>query len=196
VIGAIAYARSTYLQAENQLQVLGIHFNPATMTVVFIVVNMGIFIIAMIISYHGSHPRGEQFRQATRGLKEAVWSLRKETGEADQAQRQFEMAAKAVDLARSRREARFEVWVRKAQLIIQSYENQVHAYRRANLEARPASTRPRCFNADPVPVVLPPAFNKLNWGTGGVAATAPAPPTASVKTAPKPPATPAGGEHA
>jgi len=166
VIGAIAYIRSTYLEAENRLDVLGVHINPATMTVIFIVVNMSIFITALITSYHGSHPRGKLFRQASKRLKAATRSLRKETGEAQVARHRFEAAAKAADLARSRRQKRFELLAEEARSVIQRYEHLVRVYRGANLEARRASGRPQCFSVEPVSAVLPAVFQKLNWNAG------------------------------
>lgn len=169
LIGVIAYIRSLYLEGENQLAILGIHLNPRSMTVVFIIVNVAVYLAAMILTYHASHPKGKVFRQAIGRLKEARRSLKKESGEAQEARRRLEAASKAVDLTRVCREKRFNYLQEEANAIVGAYEHLVQVYRNANLEARSQRGRPACFNKDPQGVNLPAALKNLtpiSWSPG------------------------------
>jgi len=166
VIGSIAYARSKYLGSEAALGLLGISLDPATLTVVFILINLGIFVTAMIVSYEGTHPQAARYRQARLRLAEATHRLRKESGEAQAARRRFEGAGRALDRAKARREGRFARFQAEANAVIAMYEALVRSYRVANISARPAGTTPPCFDEEPRPVGLPGALERLDWPTG------------------------------
>lgn len=160
----IAFWRGEFMSVNEMSHLLGLKVSPLTATLMFVLLNLAFFFLALFISYEGTHPRAAVYSRVHKHLRELRRRLAKESGEAAAAVKREESAAKALTDARARREQRFEVIRQDAHGIAQSYEHLVTVYRNASLSRR--DDVPPCFKLPIQPAELPSIFlsdGRLDW---------------------------------
>lgn len=134
VLFAISYFREKYFEAEAQ-QLLGVSMDPRMVTLVFLAIQLLIFIVAATASYfaHDSHPgRKKKWGEAQR-LKDI---LAQETAEAKAAESELHVASKDLAEAEAKRLKTFEHYRHRVEEVINNYKMIIQAYRAANVRSR------------------------------------------------------------
>lgn len=156
---AIAIMRADYL-AES-LKEYGGGLKPSTAAMLFIIINMGIFSGAVGISYNGSHPHEDDYKNALYEYKAALKNLTKEAREAKQAARYFDIKLRQLNRAETYRKQTFMKLKMLAETKARTYEWMAQAYRTEN--ARERGKTIKCFNMKILSVDMPNTFDHLDW---------------------------------
>ena len=168
VIGAITYVaifRTVYFEANKTVQALHLKINPNTLTIVFVIINLLIFIIATIISYEGTHPRHREYKSAKKRYKNALKSLKKESEEADAAAKILNDANDKLQNRKTCRKKKHEGFCERARIIKSISEGLIHTYRQSNLFARKTNDIPVSFKTALNELIIPDSLipEKLDW---------------------------------
>jgi hypothetical protein len=162
-IGALAYLREKFFEALQTQELLGISIDPIAGTILFIVINILVFFVAVLISYEGAHNDEESFRLAFKRFKLAWKLLNKESNEARVAAEQLETAELSYQRARHKRETQFRVYAADAKHVKEAWEWLIRCYRDANMASRNDATKPKCFLKPAPEFSLPEELTMLDW---------------------------------
>jgi hypothetical protein len=168
LLGLLAFIgvfRAKYLEIAEEQGGLDIHLTPAQSTVLFILVNLTFFFVAVLISYAGSYPDKPEHKLRKRKLVEARRVLQRESSEAVSAGQGLEKAEQVLQRAKNVRQKEFESYVARANSLKENNDFYVALYRAANMAARESRGKPPCFNRDPRAAQIPPVLkpNALDW---------------------------------
>lgn len=161
VLAAIAFIRAKFFEAAKTQELMGITLTSLQITILFIIINIALFLVAVVISYEGSHPNHRLYNTRRARLKEALKKLRKESGEAEAALRQLAKADSAYQKERHHRAKKHEGYCQKANEIKETVELLVTVYRDANIDVR--HEFPECFKQPAMAVTIPPPLQSLDW---------------------------------
>jgi hypothetical protein len=151
----IAFWRGEFMSVSAASQLLGVHISPVTATLLFVLLNLAFFFLALLISYQGTHPRAAEHRRLRKHASELRRQLTKEGTEAEAAVKREELAAKGLATARAQRQQTFETARQEARTLAQTYEHLVTVYRNANLAQRRSAACPPCLRLPIEPAELP-----------------------------------------
>ena len=151
----IAFWRGEFMSVSTNIQMLGVRISPVTATLLFVLLNLAFFFLALLISYQGTHPRAAEHRRLHNHAADLRRQLKKEGAEAEAAVRREELAAKELATARARRQQVFETARQEARTLAQTYEHLVTVYRNANLAPRKSAACPPCLRLPIEPAELP-----------------------------------------
>lgn len=164
LLGVISFMRSRFFEAEEIVSALGISMSVETSNMVFFVINVAIFFIAMVISYEGSYSNQSKYRDLKKRYKDTVKSQRKESAEEVAAARRLNRAEQEYNLAKQKRKKTFEKFREEAILTQQQVESLITLYRNANMQSRKIAAMPKCFKKPPFEAKIPVIFtDKLEW---------------------------------
>jgi len=166
VLAVLGFIRSHYFEAVVNQHLIGISINPSQMTILFIIINVAIFFIAIIVSYEGSHPDKRKFHTVVNRYKTALKRLEKETAEASEAGSELKAAEKQLQRIRQKRQKSYESFLQSIQTIVDTGEWLVSAYRAANLRER--MNIPPCFKAEAQIPKSPQESLILDWNCENV----------------------------
>ena len=164
VLGVIAFVRSAYFEAEVNQKVIGISISPTQLTIIFIIINVAMFLGAVIVSYESAHPNKNDFKSIVKRYKTALRNLHKEAAEAKDAGRAFAKAEMRLQQIRQRRLKSYEHFVQTIKTIVDSGEWLVSAYRAANL--REQKDIPPCLKNAPQTPQISEDLLQLDWNCG------------------------------
>lgn len=161
ILGAIAFIRAKYFQAARSYNLIGVEMSPTAMTTLFIIINMAIFLVAVLVSYEGTHPDHRFFRAVVRRYREALKKLRKEGSEAESAGRELAQAEQRFQQIRQQRLKIYQQHAQRARTLQQTGEWLAATYRAANLRVR--NDFPECLKGDVPSPVIPQELLNLDW---------------------------------
>lgn len=161
-LAVIAILRAKFFEAMKSQKLIGVTLTPEQATVLFIIINVALFFVAIIVSYEGSHPNHSLYNTLRKRLKESLKRFRKESKEAERAAKELERIEHIYHRERQLREKSFERFLQEAHTTKESTEWLVSAYRRENIVARRGDI-PDCFKAAPAPVEIPGQLLHLDW---------------------------------
>ena len=161
VLVGVAVARSRFFEGLEALRV-ELPMSPAVAVFVFLIINVGLFFAAAVLSYEAAHPDGKSYNTLRLKVGDARRMLERETKEHREAALRYERAAETLERAQATREKRFEQLREQARHEKESCDVLIGAYRIANVEARRDGRKPECFNTDPVEAKLPESFRQLD----------------------------------
>ena len=161
VLVGVAVARSRFFEGLEALRV-ELPMSPAVAVFVFLIINVGLFFAAAVLSYEAAHPDGKSYNTLRLKVGDARRMLERETKEHREAALRYERAAETLERAQATREKRFEQLREQARHEKESCDVLIGAYRIANVEARRDGRKPECFNTDPLEAKLPESFRQLD----------------------------------
>ncbi len=161
ILGAIAFIRAKFFEAMDTMELMGVEITPIQMTILFIIINIGIFLLAVIISYEASHSNKKQYKSVCFRYKAALKSLEKEATEATQAGQALAHAETEFQTARQTRAKTHEKYLQKANTIVDYTEWLITTYRAANMKDR--KIIPPCFKEEPKIPAIPNDLYELDW---------------------------------
>jgi len=164
-LAVIAILRAKFFEAMKSQKLIGVTLTPEQATVLFIIINVALFFVAIIVSYEGSHPNHPLYNTLRKRLKESLKRFRKESKEAKQAARELDRVEHIYHRERQLREKSYERFLQEAHIHKESTEWLVSAYRRENIVARRGDI-PECFKTTPAPVEIPIQLQHLDWECG------------------------------
>jgi hypothetical protein len=134
-LGAVSWLREKFFESGESQELLGVHMDPQSVTFVFFVIQFLIFASATTASYlaHDSNPEHLMFKRSKKTGKE---DLDKETREADEAEKEFETAAKRLVTTDAERTKRFSEYQNRAEGKIEHCKMVIEVYRGANVRVR------------------------------------------------------------
>jgi uncharacterized membrane protein YqaE (UPF0057 family) len=165
VIVAIAYLRERYVEALGIQRVVSVVMDPRGVTLVFMAINLLIFLAATLASYFVHDPAIEkpqkELKAARKRLKRAQKALSAARG-------RFEQAEKRLQETKAQREKAFEEKKSEARGLKDFTQRMISVYRTHNLEARPDPTLPKSFKVFPQ-IKIPETLSDLDWECPGLA---------------------------
>ncbi len=161
ILGAIAFIRAKFFEVRLSQHLIGISLTPTQMTVLFIIINVAIFLVAVVVSYEGSHADRKYFNTVYARYREALKRMEKEAAEAKEAGREFVRAELALQQIRQFRQKSHEKFVQEVKTLQSSAEWLVSSYRAANMRVR--SDTPPCFLVEPKIPEIPEELLRLDW---------------------------------
>jgi hypothetical protein len=145
----ISILREKYFEAQKVQEVLGISISSTMLTIIFILVNLFIFVFATWSAYESSYAEPDKHNVAKRRLDAASTAVAKEGSEAVEAKNLLDAAYVKFNNALTLRKKTFELKKSEADASLSTYEALVHGYRDANLSARKSKVMPESFKKDP-----------------------------------------------
>jgi hypothetical protein len=160
----IAIMRADYL--AEALKEFAPNLSPKLAAFIFVVINMLIFVGATLISYEGSHPRPDEYKNIYNEYKSSLKSYAKEDKEAKQAAKEFTRINAIFQKARIKREKTFSIYKKEADEKAAWYEWAAQAYRAENARARGKIIK--CFEGQIKKADIPASLkeNSLDWQCG------------------------------
>lgn len=139
--------------------------SPYTMSIIFISLNVFIFLLGTVISYYSSHADPETYRTLKMRMMRARQRFQKEASDHEQSSVQYENARIDFEKIKHYRKETFDEIVARANDLIQIARLYVSIYQDSNIGERKSGTIPPCFRL-PIPILqLPPALrpDALDW---------------------------------
>lgn len=168
---ALARFRGDFFQAMDIQRLLGLQMTSQEATYLFLLLNILLFLAAMLCSYAGSPREMARHRRLRKSYQAALRSLKKESAESRTAATKLGAAEARYQRARETRGKRYKSLREEALSIKENGEWLVAVYRSANMESRTSASVPLCFQDGAAHRVLrlpgsltPP--NVLDWDCG------------------------------
>jgi hypothetical protein len=137
----VAVLRAAYL--AEMFKELGVEIiSPTLAGIIFVFINLLIFVGAFFISYTGSHPEAKKYAHQKKLVKDKYENYLKEKKEEEQARENLTNAYKQLQIVIAQREAWCKKWRGKAEKLKEIYEQLAQVYRTANIESRNSKTPP------------------------------------------------------
>jgi hypothetical protein len=166
LLGAIAYLRGEFMSLSPLLKELGFVLTRTQATALFLIMNVGLFLVASVISYESTYTDRRDYRTKHNLWKTMRAAFNKESREAREARSRYERARKELEAARQERQKKFESFLAEVRWLRESHELFIRAYRQADREARRDGQTPVCFRNSLEDANLPPSFLRdLDWST-------------------------------
>lgn len=152
IIGAIALIRAKYFEVLLLDSAVKISLSPLVATILFIIINLALFFVAMIISYEGSHPNQKYYKTILKRHKAVLKKLKKEKGEALEAGREMNDADIEYQRIKNKREKIHSSFLHEINSIVERADWLTAAYRAANISVR--DDRPLCLKGNLPTIIL------------------------------------------
>jgi len=162
----IGYIRERYIEALEVQQLLGIKMDPTMVTLVFVAINLLIFLTATLASYFAHDPA---VRRAKKELKAADARLREAQARLAAAQAASEDAARRYQQAKAERAALWEKKRHEAKELRDIVQKLIEIYRTHNLRVRANPLMPKSFTSYPA-IKIPTGLEELDWDCPGLPA--------------------------
>lgn len=151
VLIGLAYLRERYVAGSGMAAVLGIEMDPRMVTLVFLSINLLIFVVAVIASYMvhmdvtDAQIRSSHITQ--RSLKEIEELLKDVKGNLDQLKKKCDEIREEYSKLAVSRNKLFEIYRDRSEICRHSCEYLMNVYRTSNMRARAESSTqiPICF---------------------------------------------------
>lgn len=161
VLFAVAVLRSDLFEVIGSEKILGIHISPEKATVIFIILNVFMFVLATVFSYEGSHPQKRLCDTLKRHLIIAKRNLAREKKEAIQAEDELEAAETLFQRRLHIRDTAHKRLLAEADIIVENTKLCNSIYRDANRSVR--KELPLCFKTKPQEITIPEDLVQMDW---------------------------------
>ncbi|MBU1252723.1 MAG: hypothetical protein KKG06_04515 [Bacteroidetes bacterium] len=161
LIGGLSFLRSKYFEALGISKILGIEVTPTEATIVFIIINIALFVIAAVISHEGNHPQHKAYSQAKKRYKDSLKAFENDKDEVKKAAKDLAEAEKQLQSIKHKRAKTHEKLFQEANSIKETIEWLISSYRAANLANR--EDVPECFKKSHNAPEIPNSLKNLDW---------------------------------
>ncbi|MBN3036608.1 MAG: hypothetical protein JW861_13560 [Bacteroidales bacterium] len=165
LIISLAIFREVLFDSMKSHSTLKVNLSPSTAAFLFIIINLGLFLAATLISYSSSFANQSEYNRIHRIHRMAMKVLRRESEDAEQAAREKQRTSKLLAEKRQLRQKSHSKILHNAQELVERIEWLVRSYRTANLYVRHKGLTPKCFNAEPRLLSIPDDLKpeNLDW---------------------------------
>ncbi len=160
LLAGISMIRGMYFEAEHTLDIIGINFSPTHMTVLFIIINIGLFLAASLISYEACPKDRKYHNTISKRYHLALQRFEKEAAEESRAKGLLARYELQFQQIRQLRQQSHQHFLQNIRTIAENAEWLVQAYRTANMQNRPDI--PPVFRSQ-VAAELPQDLLQLDW---------------------------------
>ncbi len=164
LIGGLSFLRSKYFEGMGISKLLGIEVTSTEATIVFIIINIALFVVAAVVSHEGSHPQHKLYSRAKKRFKLAQKELEKDEEDVKKAAKELKSSEKDLEIKKHIRAKTHERLKEEAVTIKESAEWLISAYRATNLANR--EDVPECFKEEPKVPVIPQTLLQNEWECG------------------------------
>ncbi len=162
LLAGLSYLRSKYFEGIGVSKLLGIEISSTEVTIVFIIINVALFVVAAVIAHEGTHPQHKAYSQAAKRFKVALKEFEKDEGDVKIAVKELNISEKDLEQKKHRRAKTHEKLKEEAITIKESSEWLISAYRSTNLANR--SDVPKCYNnKEPRVPEIPQSLIDIDW---------------------------------
>ena len=161
LLGGLSFLRSKYFEGIGVNKLLGIEITSTEVTIVFIIINVALFVVAAVISHEGSHPQHKSYSQAKKRFKTAMKELEIDERDVKKAARELNESEKDLEIKKHVRAKTHERLKEEAVTIKEAAEWLISAYRATNLTNR--EDVPECFKKEPRVPVIPITLTEIDW---------------------------------
>lgn len=161
LLAGLSFLRSKYFEGIGVNKLLGIEISSTEVTIVFIIINVALFVVAAVISHEGSHPQHKSYTQAKKRFKTALKELGMDEREVKIAARELNSAEKDLEIIKHKRAKTHEKLKEEAVTFKETAEWLISAYRAANLANR--EDVPECFKKEPRVPIIPDTLMDIDW---------------------------------
>lgn len=161
LIGGLSFLRSKYFEGMGISKLLGIEVTSTEATIVFIIINIALFVVAAVVSHEGSHHLHKSYSQAKKRFKLAQKELERDESDVKKAARELKAAERDLEIKKHKRAKTHEKLKEEAVTIKEAAEWLISAYRATNLATR--EDVPECFKKEPKVPVIPQTLLHIDW---------------------------------
>lgn len=161
LIGGLSFLRSKYFEGMGISKLLGIELTSTEATIVFIIINIALFVVAAVVSHEGTHPQHKSYSQAKKRFKLAQKELEKDEEDVKMAAKELKSSEKDLEMKKHIRAKTHERLKEEAVTIKESAEWLISAYRSTNLANR--EDVPECFKKPHKEPEIPDSLLHLDW---------------------------------
>jgi hypothetical protein len=154
-LAAVSFLRSVLFGAMQQAAILKIDLDPDTAALIFVVINFGLFVASMIVTYLATRPDHTKYRTLFKKFQDAKAEYKRALKDAEEASEDLAEAEEALIHAQHKRAKTFEIYCEEAVNLADDVEWLIRVYRTANMEARLDSRKPACFRNPPGKIQVP-----------------------------------------
>lgn len=162
IIIGIAVLRADYLSYVLSAYNIKIKISPNTAATIFIGVNLFLFLMALFISYLGTHKNNEEYQKLKGQLEIARKNLEKESGESVAIIKNLIKIEEELGKIVALRKCLSNHYYHKAERLKECTEMLIQIYRTYNIESRPRGIKPPCFDIE-LTVNLPEEIRNPDW---------------------------------
>ncbi|MBZ5554044.1 MAG: hypothetical protein LAO21_15115 [Acidobacteriia bacterium] len=167
LLAVVGFLRAKFFEAVNSYEIIGIRLSPEQATILFVVINLAIFFVAVVVSYEGSYPDSRYCKGIAKRYKESLKYMQKESDEAQAAAGTLQEADLSYQHIRQLRSKTHERFLQEMKTIMEGGDWLVAAYRATNLSVRPDV--PECFKIPPKIRDFVAESQELDWDCGDLA---------------------------
>lgn len=161
ILTFISILRSKFFEGLHVTNLLGIDISPALFTMIFFVINVGLFILATILSHEGSHPLHKQYKHAKKRYRNALKEFSKDQDEVKVAAKKADETESNLEKIKHKRAKIHERILEEAKIEKEAGEWLMSAYRAKNLSNR--DDVPECFKKPHHEPVIPITLQHIDW---------------------------------
>lgn len=161
LIGGLSFLRSKYFEGIGISKLLGIEVTSTEATIVFIIINIALFVVAAVVSHEGSHPQHKLYSRAKKRFSIAQKDLERDESDVKKAARELKVSERDLEIKKHVRAKTHERLKEEAVTIKESAEWLISAYRSTNLTNR--EDVPECFTKEPKVPVIPQTLQQIEW---------------------------------
>ncbi len=161
LIGGLSFFRSKYFEALGISKILGVEVTATEATIVFIIINIALFVIAAVISHEGNHPQHKSYKQAKKRYKDSLRAFENDKDEVNKAAKELASASQKFENIKHKRAKTHEKLFQEANSIKERIEWLISSYRATNLANR--KDVPECFKKPHNAPEIPNSLRVLDW---------------------------------
>lgn len=166
-LAGVAYIREKYFEGSGVQQLLGVSIDFTTITVIFFMINLLIYLVAAVGSYIAHDPLATKYRLELRAAKNLLKNAKNKVNLLEQRKQQTQERLHSIA---AMREKSFESTQHEAKEICDIAQKLMSHYHTHNMRQRSSPSMPECFKKYP-PIDIPEDINpeaQLTWGCKGV----------------------------
>ncbi|MEW6652020.1 MAG: hypothetical protein AB1394_00975 [Bacteroidota bacterium] len=161
LIGGLSFLRSKYFESLGISKILGVEVTATEATIVFIIINIALFVIAAVISHEGNHPQQKSYKQAKKRYKDSLKVFENDKDAVNIAAKELASASERLQNIKHKRAKIHERLFQEANSIKERIEWLISSYRATNLANR--NDVPECFKKDHNAPEIPNSLRVLDW---------------------------------
>lgn len=161
LIGGLSFFRSKYFEALGISKILGVEVTATEATIVFIIINIALFVIAAVISHEGNHPQHKSYKQAKKRYKDSLKAFENDKDDVNKTAKELASASERLQSIKHKRDKIHEKLFQEANSIKERIEWLISSYRATNLANR--KDVPECFKNPHNAPEIPNSLRVLDW---------------------------------
>jgi hypothetical protein len=170
VLTAVSVLRAKMFGTIQQFEIIKINLDPNTAAIIFVAINLALFVAAMMVTYAATRPDHKKYKSQLSKFNDAKDMYRQELRKSENSEDDLAEAEEKLAEARHKREKTFALYCEMAANTADDVEWLIGVYRSANMEARIDARMPECFKKPPPEIFIPENLKEKNisWDCGQV----------------------------